>query len=259
MIKKIVKKRYHALKKYYELYKLGKKFSNDESFQLTKNLTNIEKTKKPYRFDIINFLSLTINAQNYLEIGVRNPADNFNLINISNKYSVDPGVEFELNPVDFKMTSDDFFSQLSQNSLKIPNDTKFDVIFIDGLHLAQQVEKDIFNSIQYLSEDGFIVLHDCNPPSEHHARETYSFYNSPAGGAWNGTTWKAFVKARMTYNSCCIDSDWGVGIISKSAKPGLNILKNSEENHFYEYSIFNDKRKEFLNLLSFESFTQKNS
>jgi hypothetical protein len=47
------------------------------------------------------------------------------------------------------------------------------------LHLAQQVEKDIINSIQFLSENGFIVMHDCSPPSEYHARESYNFNNGP--------------------------------------------------------------------------------
>jgi hypothetical protein len=95
-------------------------------------LTQEEMAKKPKRYDIINFISSKINAQYYLEIGVRNPDDNFNLINIKNKYSVDPGFEFESNPVDFKLTSDEFFFQLNENKLSISNDIRFDIIFIDG-------------------------------------------------------------------------------------------------------------------------------
>jgi hypothetical protein len=120
--------------------------------------------------------------------------------------------------------------------------------------LANQVEKDIANSIQYLSENGFIIMHDCNPPTEYHARETYNFINGPAGGFWNGTTWKAFVKARTMYYSCCIDSDWGVGILSKKNRPGFNILPHNE-NPYFDSNIFNNKRLEQLNLLSFEKFS----
>lgn len=247
----------HIIKKINDnkLYLLGKRFYSDAAFAAASQLTQEEMAKNPKRHEVINFLSSKINAQNYLEIGVRNPDDNFNLINIKNKYSVDPGFEFELNPVDFKMTSDEFFLQLKENRLSILNDIKFDIIFIDGLHLAYQVEKDILNSVQFLSENGFIVMHDCNPPTEYHARETYNFVNSPADGFWNGTTWKAFVKARTTYYSCCIDSDWGVGILSKKNWPCFNILPNNE-NIFFDFNIFKNKRAEQLNLLSFDKFSK---
>ena len=49
------------------------------------------------------------------------------------------------------------------------SETKFDVIFIDGLHLAEQVERDIENSLDFIKEDGY--FYDCNPPSEWHARK----------------------------------------------------------------------------------------
>ena len=241
-----------------ELYQLGKRFYNDSTFSSVSQLSHGEMAKSTKRYDVINFLSGKISAQNYLEIGVRNPEDNFNLVNIKNKYAVDPGFEFGPNPVDFKMISDDFFLQLSENKLSIRNDIKFDIIFIDGLHLAYQVEKDIFNSIQFLSEDGFIVLHDCNPPTEYHARETYHFKNSPADGFWNGTTWKAFVKARTIYYSCCIDSDWGIGILSKKNRIGFNILANNE-NPYFDFNVFNNGRSEQLNLLSFGQFSENSA
>lgn len=237
-----------------KLYLLGKRFNNDSTFSSVNSLTQAEMSKLPKRFDVINFLTTKINAQNYLEIGVRNPADNFNLINIKNKYSVDPGLEFKENPVDYKMTSDEFFDQLNENVLSISNNIKFDIIFIDGLHIAYQVEKDIENSMKFLSEDGFIVLHDCNPPTEYHAREAYNFNNSPADGFWNGTTWKAFVKARTIYNSCCIDSDWGVGILTKKKMACFNISPKNE-NDFFDFTFFNNHRIKQLNLLSFEKFS----
>ena len=244
-----------AIKIRLEIYRMGRSKIYYDTFVSSKLAAIDAKAKRPYRYDIINFLAKQINAQNYLEIGVRNPADNFNLINCVNKFSVDPGVEFELNPVDFQMTSDDFFQKLNEDALKIKSSIKFDVIFIDGLHLAEQVEKDISNAMQFLSEEGFIVLHDCNPPTEFHARENFEFNFTPAGGAWNGTTWKAFVKARKMYHSCCIDTDWGVGIVSKKERPLLNIL-GSNENIFFEYNDFSLKRQEQLNLISFDTFTK---
>ena len=135
------------------------------------SLQEIRKT--PLRTAVINHaLSLMERETTYLEIGVRNPADNYNHISADIKYSVDPGVEFEENPVDFKVTSDDFFEKLDNNEV-LNAGIKFDVIFIDGLHHAEQVNKDIINSMKYIKDDGFIILHDCNPPTEWHARMAY--------------------------------------------------------------------------------------
>jgi hypothetical protein len=239
------------LKGHLRFYRLGRTITNDPVFKRTKSLSKAEEQKKIKRYDVINYLAERIGALNYLEIGVRNPADNFNRINIKNKYSIDPGLEFELNPVDFKMTSDEFFQQLHENKLTIPADMKFDIIFIDGLHLANQVEKDIINCFGHLEDNGFIVLHDCNPPSEYHTRESYDFLLGPAGKTWNGTTWKAFLKARTLYYSCCVNSDWGVGILSKKERPCFNLLLENK-NSFFEYSLLNQNRTEQLNLLSFE-------
>lgn len=150
------------------------------------------------------------------------------------------------------MTSDVFFQKLSAKEV-LSNDIKFDVIFIDGLHLAQQVDRDIENATKYIKDDGFIVLHDCNPPSEWHSRETYGYHNTPAGQFWNGTTWKAFLKWRFksSINSCCIDSDWGVGILSKNYQIGKHI---EATNFFFEFSLLEENRKEYLNLIDFETF-----
>lgn len=223
------------------------------SFHLeTKKVSDAELAKTPFRYDIINFLIGTFDREiTYLEIGVRVPAHNFDKINAHKKYSVDPGIEREHNPVDFPVTSDAFFGSLDAGEI-LSKDIQFDVIFIDGLHLAEQVEKDIQNSLKYLSDDGFIVMHDCNPPSESHARETFEYLLSPAGSQWNGTTWKAFLKTRMRNDlfSCCVDTDWGVGIISKKINFGLT---TTVKNEFYEYEILKNNRKNALNLISFDA------
>lgn len=234
-------------------YSRWRKFLNDPHYLDVQRKIKLEIAKSPSRTDIINFLiSLKPNDTCYLEIGVRNPEDNFNHIKADKKYSVDPGAEFKANPVDFKMTSDDFFLRLSKSEV-LSDEIKFDVIFIDGLHLAEQVDKDIQNALKYIKDDGFIVLHDCNPPSEWHARESYNYLNTPAHGYWNGTTWKAFLKWRFSplVKSCCIDSDWGVGILSKTFQIGENI---DPVNPFFEYDILDQNRKEQLNLIDFETF-----
>ena len=240
--------RFSKLKNYYNW---GGRFLTDSYHLESKKLNELEMAKRPFRYDVINFLLSTLNRDcTYLEIGVRNPADNFNRIQASTKYSVDPGLEFKENPVDFVLTSDQFFDQLRAGKV-LQTDIQFDVIFIDGLHTAEQVDRDIVNALEFIKEDGFIVLHDCNPPTESHAREEHKYEISPAMQNWNGTTWKGFMKwgNNASIQSCTIDTDWGVGIISKT-----KMIGNHTElvNEFYEFSVLNNRRKEFLNLITFE-------
>jgi len=231
-------------------YREGKKILSDKHYQNVKEKSRLEKLKVPSRTDIINYLlSKASGETTYLEIGVRNPDRNFNHIKANKKYSIDPGIEFKENPAHHKMPSDEFFELLADNKI-LSSSIKFDLIFIDGLHLGEQVDRDITNSMKYIKDDGFIVLHDCNPPTEWHARENYSFRNSPAEDYWNGTTWKAFLKWRFnsSVNSCCIDTDWGIGILSKKRLIGQS---TKETNLFFEFDNLAKNRNISLNLISF--------
>lgn len=236
-------------------FAMGRKFfKNTLNIQVEK-INHIEKAKRPSRTEIINYLLDQMSGDKcYLEIGVRDPADNFNHINAKKKYCVDPGVVFQDKPVDFPVTSDEFFDKLSKNEF-LSNDIRFDVIFIDGLHISDQVDRDIENALKYIKENGFIVLHDCNPVTEWHAREERECYFTPAQRSGNGTTWKAYFKWRCnsSVNSCCIDSDWGVGILSKKYQIGKSIVPT---NPFYEFAVLDTNRKEHLNLIDFETFKQ---
>lgn len=238
--------------------KVGERIINDDVFTATEEKTQLEIHKKTRRTDIINFLLSLTPAEEYLEIGVRDPRKNFDRIKCKKKYSVDPGKEFKENPVDYKMTSDLFFDKLGKGDLNISSEIKFDTIFVDGLHISNQAEKDIINSLKYIKDDGFVILHDCNPPSEYHQRENYKFVNSPAGPFWNGTTWKAFYKYRHQSElySICFDSDWGVGVLAKISHPMFNNIPNGIENEYYEFSQLEKNRKVFMNLKSFEEWKE---
>ena len=234
-------------------YLAGKKQLNHPHRQDGKRKSYLEILKTPKRTEIINFLISRGNEKTrYLEIGVGNPDHNYNHIIADEKYGVDPGLEHDKNLVDYKMTSDEFYDLLTNNKI-LSSKVRFDVIFIDGLHLAEQVDRDIMNSIRFIKDDGFIVLHDCNPPTEWHARENCYHFDTPAGRHWNGTTWKAFLKWRFnpSVNSCCIDSDWGVGILSKEHPIGSCI---KEANQFFEFNNFIEHKDNYLNLISFDAF-----
>ncbi len=106
-------------------YTKGKNFLKDPHYLNAQIKSRLENSKNPSRTEIINFL-LSLNQEDtcYLEIGVRNPEHNFTHIKANTKYSVDPGIDFVENPVDFKMTSDEFFQKLSANEV-LSEDMKF--------------------------------------------------------------------------------------------------------------------------------------
>lgn len=189
------------------------------------------------RTDIIQHLVKKIGAQKYLEIGM-GPGLNFQTINCPYKISVDPT---PTTTVTYTMTSDQFFEQ---------NNEIFDVIFIDGLHLNEQVYKDILNSLTYLSENGYIICHDMNPTEEIIQR-----YPQPiASSAWTGDCWKAWVKLRTERNDLdmvVVDTDFGCGVISR----GTQELISVEEE--LNYDLLDRRRTEILNLISIDEFLKK--
>ena len=198
-----------------------------------------------YRYDIINKIIEENNFKNYLEIGVCNPQDCFDKIICESKDGIDPGVEFTPNPVKYRMTSDEFFHLLESNNLDKHPDFNWDVIFIDGLHISNQVMKDIINSLNHLSWNGYILLHDCNPPTIHMAREDYKVNGEYQ--PWNGTVWKALYWIRShrgDLRSCVVDTDWGVGIIKKG-----NSVTIPFDNPFYEYNKMAEDRRLNLGLI----------
>jgi hypothetical protein len=184
------------------------------------------------RTEIINRLIKKIDAKTYLEIGVWNGV-NFSNIQCNYKIGVDPD---PASPATLKMTSDQYFSTYRD---------KFDVIFIDGLHHADQVEKDILNSLEILNDGGYIVCHDMNPAEEQHQIIPFS------GGIWNGDCWRAFVKLRqqrMDISMYTVDTDYGCAIITKGRQEPLLI---EEE---INYENFDRNRKKWLNLISISEF-----
>lgn len=119
---------------------------------------------------LLNYLIQKHNLKSYLEIGVQNPAKNFDKIKCEVKYGVDPAIKNRSNEL-FSYTSDEFF--------KLNDRSYFDLIFIDGLHHAEQVKRDFENSLKCLNENGFIVIHDTLPDKEEYTkvpRETKIWY-----------------------------------------------------------------------------------
>jgi pyridoxal biosynthesis lyase PdxS len=122
---------------------------------------------------LLNKLIKDNNYKSYLEIGAGSGI-NFNEIICKVKISVDP-----INEATIMKTSDDFF---------IENKNTFDIIFVDGLHLSEQVIKDVNNSLSVLNNKGVIVIHDCLPKAEHHQ------FRERISKNWQGDVWVAIVQ-----------------------------------------------------------------
>ena len=180
--------------------------------------------KKSSRFDIINKIIKKKKFESYLEIGCQSDV-NFSKIIIKNKIGVDPQ-----SGGTHRMTSDDFFKQ---------NKSTFDLIFIDGLHVYEQVLKDIENSLKVLNDNGVILIHDCLPAKIWHQTipQTHS--------SWNGDVWKSIVKSRtrIDIDTYTIEADQGLGLILKRENKDLLIdkIENFKNLKFKDYYIHHKK------------------
>ena len=180
--------------------------------------------KKSSRFDIINKIIKKKKFESYLEIGCQSDV-NFSKIIIKNKIGVDPQ-----SGGTHRMTSDDFFKQ---------NKSTFDLIFIDGLHVYEQVLKDIENSLKVLNDNGVILIHDCLPAKIWHQTipQTHS--------SWNGDVWKSIVKSRtrIDIDTYTIEADQGLGLILKRKNKDLLVdkIENFKNLKFRDYYIHHKK------------------
>ena len=195
------------------------------------------------RWDIINTLISKYYCQSYLEIGVQDSNCNFDKINCEFKFAVDPSPRKHC---DFIGTSDDFF-----DLFKEAKNDPYDLIFIDGLHHCDQVMRDIKNSLDHLSLDGTIVLHDCLPTTEHMQ------LIPDHGGEWTGDVWKAFARWR-SYSKVkmyTVDTDYGCGIIRNGYQtPFMSELTSHEDNLTWEF--FTQNKNELMNIISVEKFQE---
>jgi hypothetical protein len=198
------------------------------------------------RTDLLNHLAEKYQLKRYLEIGVQVPELNFDRIKCEYKVGVDPDPKAKAT---FQMTSDEYFNKawMSPDSF-LSDEDKFSLIFIDGLHTAEQVKKDFENALKILSPNGFIVLHDCNPEKEEHTivpRPTQR-------GHWNGDIYKFAVKI---IGSITVDIDNGC-LVWRNNYGGTIIYAESFLNEYkpVNWPEFNSRRKELLNLITWDEF-----
>lgn len=204
--------------------------------------------------DIINILIQKYGFKSYLEVGVGNPKFNFNEIICDLKegvdtYNEDSLCEFNYNREEFdeavkkityKMSSDEFFKT---------HENKYDIIFVDGLHLEEQCGRDIVNSLKHLNSNGLVVVHDCLPGCELHQRVPRE------SSCWNGDVWKCIPeleKQSIEYET--VDVIYGCCIIKYKSHPeDIQYLDKS----FYTYEDFEHNKKTMMHIITEEEFLKK--
>jgi len=157
--------------------------------------------------------------KSYLEIGIGTGVF-FKSVQIESKQFCDP--------VENGIGSDEFFANCKD---------KFDLIFIDGLHHADQVERDILNSWKHLSAKGIILVHDICPKNE------VMTLIPRRQAEWTGDVYKAWMSLARTYShtlqiETITTVDYGLGKITKSKhkiEPFLN-----EELNYQDYETTNN-------------------
>lgn len=187
------------------------------------------------RTDILNHLIKTRRFTRYLEIGL-NKSVNFDRVACDYKISVDPDPKCRAT---FCKTSDQYFKIIETWAVF------YDLIFIDGLHHDDQLERDVDNSLKHLAPGGLIVCHDCNPLVEIEQRVPRETKR------WNGNVWKAIVKLRQRHDITVytVDTDEGCAIIEK--KPNHLPLRVTRELTFDNLEAH---RQIWLNLISVKEF-----
>ena len=190
---------------------------------------NFEFPKDYSRLDMINYFIKKNDYKSYLEIGC-DKNQIFSQITLNKKIGVDP-----YSGGNVRKTSDDFFEE---------NVEKFDLIFIDGLHVYEQVKKDIINSINFLNREGVILVHDCLPDTI--GKQAVPRYKMQ----WNGDVWKAIVDLRqrddLEIHTCFVDQ--GIGIIKK--ENNSSTLKIDKKTQDLKFSDFYHNHNEYLRIIN---------
>lgn len=185
------------------------------------------------RYDIIRHLIETRGYKSYLEIGVLGNETYNSLPPLDVKHSVDPNGQAV-----FNVTSDEFFERhCTQN---------YDIIFIDGLHLSEQVARDIENSLTHLNDGGIIVVHDCLP-----AHEWEQLREGISGKPWTGDVWKTFAHLRSTRSDlrlCVVDTDCGCGLIERGSS--MTYIPDG----YLDWNYFVRHRNSMMNVITPEEF-----
>lgn len=142
----------------------------------------------------VNALAPRIGARRYLEIGVQKGVT-FRDVAVDERVGVDPRFQFDTEAVAndtttlHAMPSDQFFAEAA-------GPKPFDIVFIDGLHVFEQVVRDLTNTLAWTGWHSAILIDDTVPIDVYSAvpqqRDALRFRREAGGkgGEWHGDVFK---------------------------------------------------------------------
>jgi tetratricopeptide (TPR) repeat protein len=141
----------------------------------------------------------------------------------------------------YPLTSDDFFTKYDLRAI-IEKET-FDLAFIDGLHLFEQVLKDFINLERYAGKNSVILIHDCLPIAPIVAER------ERCTGFWTGDVWR-IIPCLKTFRP---DLD----VVTIPTKPsGLGVVTNLDATSTVLSDNYADIVRYYLTLSCPEQFEQ---
>ena len=175
-----------------------------------------EKIIKP--INIIPEIAKWLLPETYLELGIescRNISKVEKLASPDMLIGVDIRLRRNLDPIKFKlyeMTTDNFFQKLRYKEIILPS---FDLVFIDSNHESNQVFKDFWNVLSFVSEQGIIIVHDTYPPSSKFLSKRFCF-----------DSWKVpiILKEYISKNENCIFE-----LCTLPSPPGYTIIRKAKQ------------------------------
>jgi hypothetical protein len=179
----------------------------------------------------LNQIIQKFEIRNYLEIGIAT-GETFSNIKVQNKIGCDPNPKLNMsnrnyieNGMIFSLKSDEFFA--------LETNHEFELVFIDGLHTAEQVSRDFVNSIKVSSEKTIWLIDDVLPDCTTSEKISLSKYRKgriidfakkflrgkplPIKIGWQGDVWK-FIKALSLFD------DFGIATIFQSNEKVQSVI-----------------------------------
>ena len=192
------------------------------------------------RSSVIQQVLNLFDQPSYLEIGV-DYGQTFGALSAAHKTAVDPDFKFlppdTTTDVEFhRVTSDEYFARFC------PAGRRFDVVYIDGLHIFEQVLRDLLNAALRLTAGGVIIIDDILPASYQSAmpqiNEAFQVRDQLAldhpslknDNTWMGDVYKLafFIETFMQQLSyATVQENHGQLIVWQSVRPVEAIVRRS--------------------------------
>lgn len=141
----------------------------------------------------LNVLAEKLGAKSYLEIGVHRGRTFFHT-SVAMKHAVDP--KFKFDPAEFEDETTRFFAMTSDDYFRNHADgQKFDLVFLDGLHVFEQTFRDFCSALTLTHDRSVIIIDDTYPSDVYSAcpdlagaslRDQYG----GTGRGWHGDIFK---------------------------------------------------------------------